>query len=318
MAGRNAMRSARFSRPAAALAVAAGLGAAEWLAPGRLVPPPGVAAIAILAFGFPHGALDIPLLARTASDTRGRTAVFALYIALALGVVALWFVDPRLFFLGFVGLALAHFAHDLAPADPLLRVAYAGAPILLPNLLHGPRMEALVGGLAGPQFAAQWVNVLAATALPWALGTAALLLRARAPTPADRDARRDLAAVALAYVLLDPVLALVVHFCLVHAPRGAAHALGQLPRPIARAWTPWVFGGGGGVAALGIIFATLAPAPGVLLWQGVIVALAALTLPHVVLSEWRGGERARSPALRSAPHFPLPQTRARDRAEGAR
>ncbi len=285
------------ARPVTALAIAAALGALDLIAPGRWVPPPGAAAVAILAFGFPHGALDIPLLICSAADTRGRVGVFALYIALALGVVALWFTDPRLFFLGFVGLAVAHFAHDLAPADRLLRVAYAGAPILLPNLLHGARMELLVGGLAGDAFAAQWVTVLAAAALPWALGVTAILLTTRGA--ANRAARLDLAAVALGYILLDPLVALVLHFCLVHAPRGTAHALGRLPVREARAWAPWVLGGGGIIAISGVLAATLAPAPGPLLWQAVIVALAALTLPHVLLAEWLG-------AACSAVSIPIP------------
>ncbi|WP_279358444.1 Brp/Blh family beta-carotene 15,15'-dioxygenase [Methylobacterium indicum] len=254
--------------------------------------------ILVIGLGVPHGALDGEVAKPLLRPRFGRAwfPVFAApYLALTAAVLAAWRLAPGATLAGFLALSVLHFGReDAGPGRPVEALVRGGLPIALPALLRPDataRIFAVVTGTAMPVLPAWWVLLAQA----W-LGVALVWLLAARPAP---RLLAELAALALAFLVLPPLSAFGLYFVCLHAPRHM-RALADDP---ARA--PSVDGMGRAVVLALPVFA-LTLLIGLLLWPtypqapgaGRLLALtlqllAALTLPHLLLDAWveRSGAR---------------------------
>ena len=243
-------------------------------------------AVAVLALGVPHGALDV-LHARRAYtlDRPVRWGVFlALYIALAAAVVWAWVLFPGMGLCGLLVISAFHFSGDLGPGSPAhLRVVHGLAPICLPALLHADALADLFAALAPAEISVGLASGLAASAGPLLAATAfSLAVAARK----HRSAVVDVAATAAVCTLTSPLLGFGVYFCLLHSWRHVARTA-RLYEPstgelVWGAALPTLATAAAAALALSVVESETWTA-GVL--QVVFIGLAALTVPHMVLIE---------------------------------
>ena len=262
----------------------------------------GVLLAGIVLVGFPHGAFD-HLVARPLLRPRlGRAwwVPFGLgYLGLAGLVWLAWMTAPALTLTGFLAASVLHFGlgdveDGLAPRRVPMAVSvltYGALPVLLPAALHPADAAPVLAALAETPVAV----------MQDALGTAAWLLPAwwiafaLVVLAALREGRGVMERLAMAagFVLLPPLLAFGVYFGAGHAVRhvlrlGAWH--GGPPRAAAR-WLALTMipaaaicaAGIGGLALLGQDTASDVLAP-------MFRIIAALTLPHMVVTAWLDAE----------------------------
>ena len=184
----------------------------------------GVACLALLVFGLPHGSLDIALL-RSQSKLSGWQVLTTVlvYLGCAALMYVVWYEAPVLALAAFLGIACIHFAGDwAADQPPFFALATASAVLTLPALLHQQMMGEIFVYLTG-NAAASILADFAKMAAPVALVAAIVGL-----VVAWRD-RRTLAAVETATILLGmiflpPVIGFAAFFCLSHSPSHFAAA----------------------------------------------------------------------------------------------
>jgi len=255
---------------------------------GGWTPSPAAAwtiVIVAIAVGLPHGALDIVIGPRLTKPT----LFFGLYLAASLGIVVVWLAVPFLGVVAFFAASWYHFARgdgvhhrDLAGAGDLLGAATAGFAIGLPLMLHAgivtPVLSDLMLGTAALNSAqvALFGSIIAAPAFVAGLvaGVAALRIR-------RYSAVVEMVTIALLAATVHPLVSFAIYFALWHAPRHLITL--DIDR---QSWT----------RAVGATVGTLVA--GMLVWQLaepaapaarlVFIGLAALTGPHLVLTElWR-------------------------------
>ena len=270
------------------LAIAAAAAASAVALPG----PPPAAALAILATavavaGLPHGALD-PLLARAAGVWRSAwgLALFLLgYLALAVGVVAVWAVQPGITLALFLLLSAWHFAGDWrgeleAPA----RAAAGAAVLLVPALFQREAVAGVFVHLVPAAAAGGVAEAMHYLALP------ALLALMVLGAPALRHGRwltAELTTIVLLAWLLSPLLYFTVYFCALHSPR---HMLGM--RPLRGVSRRALIATAAALTMAAVAFGALAyPLLSPVDWDTrllrvVFIGLAALTVPHMLLVEF--------------------------------
>ena len=253
----------------------------------------------IVGLGVPHGALDSIFAGqlyrlRTIKSWLGFVVV---YLVLAALVVGLWQSYPALFLAGFLLLSLIHFSGDPAEGTPLVsRIFYGGAILLLPHLLYTAEVSSLFTLLVGPAAGERIAAGLQPMAGLWLVGLAgAAVHRAWSHWPTALE----MAAVGLLAVFAPPLLAFTVFFCGMHSARHILRTAKYSGRPLgdllaATALTPML----GVLCALAAAFYWLRQVPwDARLIQLVFVALAALTVPHMMLVEQiRFSGWARKPA----------------------
>lgn len=239
----------------------------------------------VVLVGMPHGAFDHQVAGRVLRPRLGRAwwaPFLAGYLALA-GLVWLgWLLAPATTLGLFLAVSVLHFGLGDA-GTPAGVVARGGLPILLPVALHPAAAAPVLAALAGVAPAAMAVALADARwlLLPWG---AAFLLWAR--TASWRE-RAETAAVGAAFVLLPPLLAFALYFCLCHSVRhllrlGAMLAPGSIRaawREVLRVGLPAALLCAGGAAALAAHGTEAALPP-------LFRLLAALTLPHMAVTVW--------------------------------
>ena len=275
----------------------------------------------IVLVGFPHGAFD-HLVARPVLRPRlGRHwwAPFGLgYLALAGLVWLAWLAAPAVNLAGFLAASVLHFGlgdveDGLAPrrmpaAVPVL--AYGALPILLPMALHpadaAPVLAALadvpVGAMQDTLGLAIWLLV------PWCIAFVIVVLAA----VRERRGVAERLAMAAGFVLLPPLLAFGIYFGAGHAVRhllrlGAWHR--GPPRAAAR-WMAWTMLPAAAACAMGIAgLAWLGRDAAADVLAPLFRVIAALTLPHMVVTAWLDTQQARdvrSDPVLAAGAAPLP------------
>ncbi len=252
---------------------------------------------AVALTGLPHGALD-PWVAWRAGLWRTRSgfaAFHAAYVAIAVGVLAVWQLAPGASLTLFLLISAWHFGGDWQNELRVWARAVSGMALLaLPAWASPDTVSGIFALLAGEEgrVVAAWLTMAA----PWlALAAAAAALLALPRSPA---AAVGLGAVGALALLLPPLVYFLVYFCALHSPRhlriamqsagpGQRHRLlgiaaGYSVLTLAAAVLSWPWLAGGIASA-----ATLETH----LLQIIFIGLAALTWPHmivVMLSEKRG------------------------------
>ncbi len=270
----------------------------------RLSPALGWYAFVLLTLtlGMGHGALDTALLLYQFKPT-SKAALYGLaYLLLAIGAAWLLSLSMAWALLALLLMSVWHFGelyrHSLA-----MRCVVGGSSVMAPVLLSGTALSTLIAPALGASHALVW-QVWQALAVAWAVGAAAWGLWAiichtqHRDTPALQDsavrAALEVAVVLALNAALSPLMAFAVYFGLWHSLAHMARVRRALAQhasrsPLGRQRLAWV------IALTGLATALLM----LLLWrampaalpqqinstvvQWLIVALGALTLPHMLL-----------------------------------
>ena len=239
----------------------------------------------ILLLGVPHGALD-PIFAQQIFGVKGLLgwSLFAMfYLGLAGGVVLFWYVFSTLWLVGFLLISVWHFSADLAPGTLwLARLSYGSAIIVLPVFRFSNELTRLFSFLIETSASVALVAALQVLLVPVVVLvalSAALVMRT------DRLTTLELLSVSALMLLVPPLPAFTLYFCLMH---GARHIL-RTKQYMDRVTVKSMFGvillpmlGTLMLMLLGWFFVV-----GQSLEQDVVqlvfVGLAALTAPHMCL-----------------------------------
>ncbi|CQH61396.1 beta-carotene 15,15'-dioxygenase Blh [Halobacterium hubeiense] len=283
----------------------------------------------VVLFGLPHGAIDYVALPRAVTGRvtgRWLAVVGLLYLVLGGAYAAAWFAWPVASALAFVALTWLHWGQgDVYPLAVLLNEDYldsrarrvatgvvrGGLPMLVPLLGHPETYRDVVGAFAAPfggNVGDLWLfapDARLALGAAFAVVTVATLAANRLataespPTTWRIDAAETVGLCAF-FLVVPPVFAVGVYFCLWHAVRHVARAVavddgsrralasGDLRGPLgrfAREAAPLT------VAALALLagFWVAVPNPPTTLEgaTGLYLAfVAVLTLPHVAVVTW--------------------------------
>ncbi|QGN05891.1 beta-carotene 15,15'-dioxygenase [Halorhabdus sp. CBA1104] len=278
-----------------------------------------------VVFGMPHGALDYVALPRALDGgvtRRGLGIVGVLYAVLGVGYLALWWLVPIVAATVFILLTWFHWGQgELYVLRDVFGASYVdrtqqvlttgvrgGLPMLVPLIAFPDRYSAVLetfvapfGGAVGtwPLFEP---NARVALAAAFGMLTIATLVRGRRRSGSSRAWRLDATEVVVLWVvflLVEPILAIGVYFCLWHSVRHLAR-VGWLDGRVRTAvedgqW--WRAIGRVGLEAAPLSIAALALIGGLftLVPTGssiggavglYLVGIAVLTLPHTVVVTW--------------------------------
>lgn len=254
-----------------------------------------------VSVGVLHGALDAPLLQRKFTQRAVLLVVLAAYLAavLLLGwwlssavAVALWLL---------IAMSIWHFGEPYGRWDNLpswsallTRAVVGGASIMLPVWLAPDELASLMALVVEPVGLQVWRLM----AMAWLVLLAIWLLAIGLPQMrAAQQAWFELIGCTAAYLLFSPVMAFALYFGAYHAPvhiwRVWQAWRASQPAPVAKPrgelvaaglaatlLATWLLGAGLWLL-LSDGFAAVPDSSGVLRW--LIVALAAVTAPHLVL-----------------------------------
>ncbi len=240
----------------------------------------------VIFFGLPHGSLD-PQVARKVFGTDRRFTMvrfLATYAIVAVLCAAGWLAAPSVGLCIFLLISAFHFGSDWQERGSLWgRVAYGACVVTVPTLLHGESVRQIYLALGATDAAA----IVGTSRI---IAGAAIALAILSLLPAVQRRWQDcleLAIILIGGVLLPPLVFFVCYFCLLHSPRHLAETSRDVGlrglRAIASAVVPTV--------AATLVFAAVlwhflpAPRSSDSILEIVFVGLAALTVPHMALTE---------------------------------
>ena len=260
----------------------------------------GLLVTGVIFLGLPHGALD-PLVARKLFHGHRRFTMIRFlicYLLLAIICAASWHAIPDVALCFFLMISAIHFGSDWQERGSRWgRAAYGLCVVSIPTLRYAPEVGQVFTAL-GATASKEIVNSmrpLAVFAIVLACSSLFRQLRHR-----NRDAL-ELAVLLVGGLTLSPLTFFVCYFCLLHSPRH----LGATSREVGLRSGFEILG-----AVAPVVFATLGFAA--LLWrflpltdvssrllQIVFIGLAALTIPHMLLTALNA--RAQRPPAEAVP-----------------
>lgn len=251
-----------------------------------------ILAVGLLSTGVPHGAVDHARMAPALRLRLGRAwlPVFLVaYLAIAGAVAALWLTAPVAGLSLFLAMSAHHFGRGDAD-DGLGVVVHGSLPILAPCAAHPDAVSGLFATLTAVG-ASSWQAALRDAQPVLALAACVLIALHLVRRRRNGGVTLEVLAVAAAGAILPPLVSFSIYFCVWHAPRHILQVAQELrPGPLLRSLAgfardamPMTLA----TAGLGAIaFAWLPPGqpPSDRLLQVVFVGLAALTVPHLVVT----------------------------------
>lgn len=245
-----------------------------------------VSAAMILLLGMPHGAMDVALATRRSDqNTLSFRAMFiGRYLGLAGMVMLLWWLYPGISLCLFLVISAAHFADDWKADFSLPQRLVLGIALLsFPAILYEQNLSHLFAWLV-PTADAVWIahaqGWVALVIAPVAAGIIAVNIRK------NRLAAAEAALVLALSIAATPLTFFVLYFCCLHSVRhlmDASRTLGLTSLKSAAAMGfPYAL-----AAILGVVGFALFALGGSVdsnLFMCLFVGLAALTVPHMLLS----------------------------------
>ena len=255
----------------------------------------------IVLVGMPHGAFD-PILAephlRRRFGARWQGWFALLYFAPAGMVLLGWVFAPVATLIGFIALSVYHFGigdieDGLVPdrvPKPVAIFTRGLLPILMPAALWPKAVLPVLAGLASlppAKAAPAFATATHLLILPWLGGLCWLLAASLRERVFARTQGFELLTLIAVFVLLPPLLGFAVYFCLCHAIRhllrlGAWHAPDdgyQAARWLVRVIIPSAC-----LTAIGILALWLVIGGSEMLLVPLFRLIAALTLPHMIVT----------------------------------
>lgn len=172
----------------------------------------------IVVLGVPHGSLDVLFASQTYNLNRlTHWLKFISYYSIsALGVILVWFVLPSFFFTTFLILSALHFSDDLNLVNSkVLKLSYGISIITFPSLLFSTELIHLYAMIINIETATSLVTASQLISIPLGLILTVQLLN---KSIAIRS-KLELLSVCGLFVLLNPMLAFGVYFCVMHSAR---------------------------------------------------------------------------------------------------
>ena len=282
---RQLVSASLFSMLFPALTLALVLASASGINPGKpLILVLLVGGVVIL--GLPHGALD-PLVATQLWGARHSFTMIRfllLYSGMAALCAMVWIIAPNAALVGFLGLSAYHFGSDWDGRCTVWgKSAFGISIVCVPTLCKADKVEEIYKQL-GVSVAHQLVTVSQVLAV---VAVVAALVAASSRSKFRISSLLELSTVVVGGLVLPPLLFFTCYFCLLHSPRHlmqTARALGlRGVQDIARSAAPAV------VATLVLGIGLWMVLPDSVYSQKVIqlvfIGLAALTAPHMLLTE---------------------------------
>ncbi len=243
-----------------------------------------VAGVVIL--GLPHGALD-PLVATQLWGARQSFTMIrflVLYTGMAALCAMVWFIAPNAALVGFLSISAYHFGSDWdGRCIAWGKSAFGISIVCVPTLCKADKVVEIYKQL-GVSVAHQLVAVSQVLAV---VGVVAALFAASSRSKFRISNLLELSTVVVGGLVLPPILFFTCYFCLLHSPRHltqTARSLGlRGVRDIARSAAPTVLA----TLVLGIGLWIVLPDSiySQKVIQLVFIGLAALTAPHMLLTE---------------------------------
>jgi beta-carotene 15,15'-dioxygenase len=312
-----------LSPPTSRAVITATLAAAAiallWL--DRLQPQAGLVVLVVLvgSLGTLHGALDVLLMARHLKTPAARLVAGMSYLLATIAAAIALRSQPGVALLLLLGLSLWHFgeAFDGAPRSSRMqqiaaRLVRGGAPVMMPALIARPALEPLVGAAVPGDAAALVWAAWSVLAITWVCITCGWLAWSRASASPERAGRRhvmfELAGLAMLYLWVSPLMAFALFFGPYHAAGHIRRVIGSVPaggrgrlHRDPRLITALVL-----TAVMGVLLVAMMRAEATVFLlpdfalRSVILALTAVSIPHVLLISWwaarLSAERAAVPA----------------------
>ncbi len=254
----------------------------------------------VILLGLPHGAAD-PWVAKEAKlwrTPKGLAVFLVVYLALVIISAGFWRILPFIALCFFLIISWIHFSGDWRSGLPApLRLCLSGCVICGPTLLYSDQVlsvfQSITFGAAEASFLVSGLRLAAPLFLAGGVGSALLVF-------SSVSIRTELLLLVTTSVLVPPLLFFITYFCGLHSPRHLQHTFGQLRphTPIARIGVVTLLTTALALMALPFLPDTLNAMAGIqtLVFGG----LFALTVPHMLLVEWR--EQSRPPGA-SEPFF---------------
>ena len=251
----------------------------------------------VATLGMPHGAMDHRVAEAWLAPRFGRRwgPMFGVaYVGLAAAVLAAWGLAPLATLAAFLAYSSLHFgAGDAKDGNLVVVVARGVLPIALPFAVRPSATADLLGQVAGVPVAAETWHALAVVIA--VLACAGVVVHSAVsidPRAAKMTSVVECVALVGANVIFPPLLAFGLYFVCLHSVRHLIELAGWLEpadpargvRRLAREAMP--------LTAVALLLTACgyvvqphgSPAPAVI--RAVFVALSALTVPHMLLTEW--------------------------------
>ncbi|MGL6290805.1 MAG: beta-carotene 15,15'-dioxygenase, Brp/Blh family [Silanimonas sp.] len=253
-----------------------------------LLPVPwqiGVATLAVVAFGLPHGAADAWRMAQAFPRPAVQALMWGTYLLLTIATAAAFMTWPVAGLLLFLLASAGHFGLlDRGEAPRWSAPAFGLLPILASTAFWPAETIAVLRLLGWPASTAE-MFIDAARLL---LIVASIVVLAVIVGASRRTAMRGIAATAaliLPLLLLPPWLGFALYFGVLHAPRHLRSMGWSTGAPWRDAGTRWAWLATLLLAALAwVAWPPGSAAEGVA--RMLVAGLAGLTLPHLFLDAW--------------------------------
>lgn len=241
----------------------------------------------VALLGLPHGALDHRVASALWPLTTPRDhAVFiAGYIGLGVAVVVLWIIAPSIALAAFLIYSALHFSDDWSSEVGLWQSLPLGISVIaLPALVYQFHVAVLFGFLIPEPSATLFAALLHKTAIAAVIASALCLVVNLRAAPWVAVEYALLVATAL---VTPPLIYFVIYFCALHSPRHFLHTADQLRlTPLQALQAAWpILVATLAMTALGaLVLAVSTPAFDQATLQIVFIGLAAVTVPHMLLT----------------------------------